>query len=241
MSVLAKWQGGAVMEISRGVFAGEDVGSDVFARDLSVSRKLDAGPPFGIDQYFVVDPVRDVLLARGGEPRLAHAGSQGRLRTGDLDSPLQGGNVGFIHRHPKYTNAFVRVNNSVCVTDNKGTCNLLDMATARSKQAPLQSPKTASSKRVAKPGVDGQTLGQRVAIAMGVATGRRGIEYTESDLLSDVNRMAGATLDNPLLSQQTLNAIRGNKVSRSAFSGLIARACGVNADWLAFGIGKMTG
>jgi hypothetical protein len=94
---------------------------------------------------------------------------------------------------------------------------------------------------VAKPGVDGQTLGQRVAIAMGVATGRRGSEYTEADLLSDVNRMAGATLDNPLLSQQTLNAIRGNKVSRSAFSHLIARACGVNADWLAFGIGKMTG
>lgn len=220
----------------------ENVGPQFTTGNGLVSSELDAGPPLRIEQHFVGQPVRHQLLTGSAPPKLPQSRRKRSLRASrNLDSPLQGSNVGFIHRHPKYTNAFVRVNNSVCVTPHKEACTLLDMATARSKQTPLPPAKAASNKRVAKPGVDGQTLGQRVAIAMGVATGRRGSEYTEADLLSDVNRMAGATLDNPLLSQQALNAIRGNKVSRSAFSHLIARACGVNADWLAFGIGKMTG
>jgi hypothetical protein len=230
------------MKESRDLIARENVGSEIHASDLSVSRKLNRGPPLGFEQDLVVDPVRDVLLARGSEPVLTHASRQSSLGSpGDLDGSLQSGNVGFIHRHPKYTNGFVRVNNSVCVTPHKEACSVLDMATSRQKQAPpMRPPKAPSSKRVAKPGSDGQTLGQRVAMAMAFATGRRGQEYTEADLLSDVNRLAGAPLDSPLLSQQALNAIRNNKVSRSAFSHLIAKACAVNADWLAFGIGKMT-
>jgi hypothetical protein len=229
--------------MSGSVFTRENVGPKILARDLPASRKLDPRPPLGVEQHLVVDPIRDVLLAGSSEPVLPHASGQGGLgASGDLDGPVEGGNVGFIHRHPKYTNAFVRVNNSVCVTAHKEACTVLDMATSRSKHVTQLRPhKEPSSKRVAKPGPDGQTLGQRVAVAMGFAAGRRGGEYTEADLLSDVNRMAGAPPDSPLLSQQALNAIRQNKVSRSAFSHLIAKACGVSPDWLAFGIGKMTG
>jgi hypothetical protein len=215
---------------------GEYIRAQIGASDSVICCPLDERPPLRIEQNFTVDPIRDDLLAGGLAPSLSQQSGQRRLASGDLDRSVESGNVRFIHGHPKYTNRFVSVNNPVCVTSNKGACTLQGMSNLKSKRQPDPAP---SAKRVAKPGTDGQTLGQRVAMAMAYATGRRGgVEYTEVDLLKDVNRMAGDGA--PLLSQQSLNAIRGNKVSRSSFTHLIAKACGVNSDWLAYGIGKMT-
>ena len=216
---------------------GEDIGSKVRASDLVVRDQLEIRPPFGIEESFVYQPIRNVLLANGGVAGFAHTLGQGGLRpTCDFDRSLESGNVRFIHRHPKYTNGFVVVNNRVCVTGNKDACTVAYM-TPKTKVASATVPDP--SRRIAKPGPDGYTLGQRVAMAMAYATGRRGgTEYSEADLLRDVNRLA--VPGTQLLSQQSLNAIRGNKVSRSSFTHLIAKACGVNSDWLAYGIGKMT-
>lgn len=216
---------------------GEQVGPQFGTSQAVLGRSLDKGPPVGIQENPATQPIRDCLLGNGGVPGFSEPPSKGRLATCGINSPLQSGNVRFIHSHARYTNGFVHVNNPVCVTLNKEACTVLQMGNLKSN--PMPKPK-ASSRRVAKPGPDGQTLGQRLAQAMAYATGRRaGVEYTESELLRDVNRMAGGP-NSSLLSQQMLNAIRGNKVSRSSFTHLIAKACGVNADWLAFGIGKMT-
>src|SRR5690348_14449687 len=95
-----------------------------------------------------------------------------------------------------------------------------------------------SSKRVAVPGADGKTLGQRVAEAMAYESGRRGIVYTQKDLIDDVNRLVRTQDETaPLLSQAMASAIMLSKVTRSNFTPDIARACHVDAVWLARGIG----
>jgi hypothetical protein len=220
-----------------GSTVGEHVGPEIGASDSAVRSPLNKRPPLGVEKNPAVDPVRDDLLASCGPSSFAQALSQSALAPGEFDSSLQSSNVRFLHKHPKYTNGFVPVNNGVCVTPHKDACTVLDMPTLKSKRLPVR--EKDSSKRIAKPGPDGHTLGQRVAMAMAYATGRRGAEFTEADLLREVNALAPEGTE--ILSQQTLNAIRGSKVSRSSFSHLIAKCCGVNPDWLAFGIGKMTG
>lgn len=119
---------------------------------------------------------------------------------------------------------------------------MLNMPLAKRKLMNLRAPrpkKGTSSKRVAKPGADGQTLGQRLRRAMDYHGGKLGREYNEADLFRDVNRMLGADTTNPVISQQMLNAILNNRVTRSNFSADLAAVLCVRGPWLGRGIGSM--
>lgn len=109
-------------------------------------------------------------------------------------------------------------------------------ASARRSTKPKKAP---SSERVAKPGADGRTLGQRFREAMAYKSGVMHSEYREIDLVADVNRLVGASKDSPAVSQQVINAILQNKVTRSWVTTFVATACGVNPTWLASGMGSM--
>lgn len=216
---------------------------EVIPSDDTISRGLDSGPPLSVEQNFVVEPVRDVLLAGLLAPEGSEPLSQLRLASSDLDRPTKGGNVSFLHEHAKYTNRIVSATTPFVRQENKEVCKVLTMTTIRS--AALRKPvkplkKARSEKRQAIPGPDGLTLGQRLTMAMAHETGRRGREYRQVDLLADVNRLAGRRKDDPLLTQQMLSAIMRGTVSRSSSAAFLAAACHVNPLWLGEGVGKMT-
>lgn len=216
----------------------ENFRTEINASDQPTSDMLERGPILSREQHLAVDPIRDGLLA-DGRPihELCDTVCQGSLATGDLDSPSKRSNVRFIHNHAGYTNGFVRVNQPVCVTQDKSACIVLPMRSTLPK--PAHAPKK-SAKRVAKPGPDGKTLGQRLAEAMAHESGRRGRVYTQKELMEDVNREAGVQDgDPPFLSQQNLSAIVRGTVSRSSFIPFIAKACHVSAPWLLRGTGSM--
>lgn len=202
--------------------------------DLFPGDVLDGRPVLGVDLGFSPEPIADELLAGRTIQETPDPTGEGGLAPGNADSLLQGGNVRFIHEHRGYTNAFVFVNNPVCVTDNKDACIVPFMPALKRKQQL----KEKAPPRKAKPGQDGKTLGQRLSEAMAYESGRRGSEYRPVDLLDDVNNLAGTPKDQPALSQQMLSAILRGTVSRSSLTPLMAAACHVNPLWLGSGIGK---
>lgn len=222
-----------------GLTGTEDIRPQMTTSHLQVGDRFECGPVVSVQQDFIQQPVRDVLLSDRPAHCIAEKLCEGSLAApGQLDGSAKSNNVRFIHEHILYTNRFVRVNEPVCVTEQKGTCTVLQMRSTQRKTAI----KPAKNKRIAVPGMDGKTLGQRVGEAMAYQTGRRGTgtEYTQKDLLEDVNKMA--VMDNesgPLLSQAMASAIMRGKVTRSAFTPYIAKACNVDAVWLAHGVGQM--
>lgn len=220
-----------------GVAGAEHVRPQMTTRHLVVGDRLECGPVVGVEENLVQQPVRDVLLS----DRPVH-GLAEKLREGVLTAPsefngaLKSDNVRFIHDHALYTNQFVRVNELVCVTSHKQACIVLPMRATQRKSAL----KPTKNKRVALPGPDGKTLAQRVSEAMAYESGRRSAQYTQKDLVADVNRMAQVDNESaPVLSQAMASAIMRGKVTRSAFTLYIAKACHVDAVWLAHGSGPM--
>jgi len=225
----------------------EDVGPKMDASDLVVGQLLECGPPLGVEKRLVGKPVRNKLLRHR---RALHDfretfGEGGLAAPGDIDRPFEGANVLLFDGHTPaiYTNQFVAVNNPVCVTDHTGAGTVVDMEQARAKRqrnpAHSEKPKR-SSERVAIPGPDGKTLGQRVNEAMAYKSGSLRTPYLQSDLIRDVARImqiSNAEATSKL--QQRISAIMNNKVSESHLAGAIAASCGVNHLWLAYGAGKM--
>jgi len=222
---------------SGSLVAAEDIWPEIAARDLVVGDRLECGPVVGVQKDFSRQPVRDVLLS----DRPPHLGTE-KLRQGSLavasklDRTPKCGNVRFIHEHALYTNRFVSVNEPVCVTNYKPACTVLQMRTPQRKTAaPVR-----SNKRQALPGPDGKTLGQRVSEAMAYESGRRRTSYVQKDLIQDVNRFVVVEGESELLfSQPMASAIMLGKVTRSSFTPYIAKACHVDAVWLARGTGTM--
>lgn len=213
----------------------EHVRPKVHTGDGLASGELNGSPPVGVDQHLVVQPVRDELLARGRAPELPQFVGEGALATSsNVDSAPQRDNVRFLHGSEKYTNRFVKSTTRFVGQVNKEACNVLAMPVRKPQPAPA-----SAKRRKAVPGADGKTLGQRVNEAMAHEAGRRGREYRQSDVLSDVNHLAGRWSDNPLVTQQMLSAIMLGTVSRSSVTAFIAAACHVNPLWLGQGVGKM--
>jgi hypothetical protein len=223
---------------------GKHVGTEIASSDGVVSGELDSRPPFGVEQNAVVQPVGNVLLADLATTELPHSLRQGGLgASSDLDRSLEGLNVLLLHRHPKYTNRLVNTTPFV-LHEHKEACTVLPMSsknltkTAARREKKVARPGAAPRKALA--GQDGQTLGQRLKQAMAHETGRRHVAYRQVDLLEDVNKLAGRTAENPVMTQQMLSAIMRNTVSRSTLTSLLAAACHVNPLWLSDGIGQMT-
>jgi len=217
----------------------EHIRTQVPSRDLPFGDGLNGRPVLRVEQDAGANPVRNRLLL---ESRPLHdlgkpLGKLGLAAPGSPDGTPERDNVRFLHTHPLYTNGFVRVNEPVCVTPHGPACSVIPMGVTQRKTAPQAKP---SSQRVAIPGPDGKTLGQRVAEAMAYETGRRGVSYEQKDLVDDVNRLVAMEGDGgQFLSQQQASAIMRNKVSRSTFTPYIAKACHVDGVWLARGAGSM--
>lgn len=221
----------------------KNIRTQLLASHLPSSGPLDSGPILCIKENPAFEPIGNVLLADLFQAKGAQLRCQGGMSTAsNADGFLQSDNVRFIHRHPKYTNRFVHVNQPVCVTANKEVCSVLSMV-GKEKTAALRRPLKPGSvktpKRVAKQGPDGKTLGQRVLEAMAYKSGRIGQEYRQVDLLRDANFHAGAGMNDPVISQQMLSAIIVGGASQSSMTVYLAQACGVNPVWMSRGVGKM--
>jgi hypothetical protein len=228
------------------------IGAQIPTSHSSVSGLLDRLPPLRGNSDLLVEPVPDEGLARLAVRELPHSfGQLGLGAASNLDSSLQSLDVVLVHGSAEYTNGFVSVNNSVCgndnpacVTSNKTVCNIVDLAAIRAEKVAksalklksAQKPKPASKpKKTAIPGIDGKTVPQRIREAMIYHAGAmRMREYRQADLVRDVNEIYRAEI----LSQQNMSAIM-NSSSYSNFIPLIAKACGVSAVWLAYGVGDM--
>lgn len=223
---------------------GKNIRAQVAPSDCVSGHLLDNRPPIGLQQDSVPQPITDKLLTGLGSTGLPQAsGKLGLVSTGEVDRSPQSNNVTRLHGHPKYTNRFVLATTPFVCHENKEACTVLVMPITAKKpivRPPIAAPKTRPKKRQARPGTDGRTLGDRLAMAMAHETGRRGREYRQADLLADVNHLAQAPEDDPALTQQMLSAIMRNQVTRSSYTAFMAVACHVNPLWLSDGIGNMT-
>jgi len=212
------------------------VGTEILASDSSTSGELESGPPLGIEQNFVFQPVRNVLLShlpallrREGPKFLCETG----LAPCDVNRPTQGSNVRFIHRHVLYTRKIVTVNKKPGLTSNKGPCIVLDMQ-QRARKTPESVSKKTKKKRQAEieVGPDGLTLAQRVLRLMS----ERGVGQTElARMCSQYYSAFVPTQDDKVKQQHIFNIIQG-QASAWALP-LIAAVFDVSDMWLQFGIG----
>lgn len=218
----------------------EQVGPKVSARHRKIRRVLNRHPPVIPDQHSGLNPVGDGLLTRLRFPKLAELRGEAGLAPADRDGALERSKVRFIHEARDYTNSFVRVNNSICVTANKEACMVLAMKKSTVVRLPTR-PKRAKKTPPNPLGADGKTLSQRLEIAMAYKSGRTGFTYTEKQLIIDANRVMGCPEDAPQISQQSVNNIIRGIVARSNFTPYLAEACGVRTLWLSHGITPMIG
>lgn len=217
-------------QLASGSLAGtKNVRPKLSARNPVVSHVLKRRPPLRFNQGLVVEPIRNRLLANAGSAHeLRNAFGESRLAAGDLDSPLQGGNVLLFHKRPEYTSMLVVVKQDACFSMNKGPCNVVAMT------LPAKKPATSTKKRKAKPGADGRTIGERAWWAMG----RKGLSYKEAQLVADCQRIAGTDSGGkPRILQQNVNQILSDAGDSSKYAVIVAEALGVRGVWLQFGIG----
>ena len=202
------------------------------------SDVLNGCPVLGFDQSLVEQPLGDGLLAESGPlQEVRYAAGESGLAASNLNCPFEGGNVRFIHNHPRYTTTVVQVNNRRRSEVHKQGCIVLTMPATKRKtttSAPIPAPKHKVIPRDA----NGRTLGDRMEIARiakGMSLGR---EYTQKELLADASRIAGrGPSDKPLMTQQALSKIFKNKSFETVHIAALAFALAVPPLWLAYGMG----
>lgn len=222
---------------SSGLLIPENVGTKVMARNLLRGDKLERGPPLSLKENFVVEPIRDRLLRhRRASEVFAELLREKGLAAGEFDSALERRDISFLHERRDYTSAFVFANNSTRMTPNKEACTVVLMPQRKKKRVAIVVEEPAQAR--APIGPDGKTVGQRLAEAM---RAMRGPDYRETDLFLEVNERVGASADNPLISQQMINAVRNDKIdnTRSFIVGSLAEVLGIRPIWLQWGAGSM--
>jgi hypothetical protein len=220
---------------SGSISATVNVGSQVSARHAPLRNKLDRWPILGIDQGLVAQPLGNGLLAdRRTIHELGDTFSKGGLAAGDLDGTAQRGNVVFLHNRREYTTKVVRVNNLKCVPVSSETCTVTAMGvTARKRPA-----KVEPQEKEAIRDTEGRTLGDRLKIGMAAKARMLGRAYVAKDLLEDASLAVGRGSDDPpVVSQQALSKIMTNRSSYSEATPAFAQVLGLNALWLAYGVG----
>lgn len=238
---------GKVAQRKSGSTLGEKLRAQIPAGYLPVSCLLDRLPPLRRDPAFSVQPVPNKSLA--GIPVAtegSHLVGQRLLASSNVDGPLESQDVRFVHGREAYTTTVVKSNTPGCMTSNNTGCNVssIDFRTRKNSQVPNRARKKISessqTKTTAVPGPDGKTLGQRLSEAMSYHEGVIQRKYTAQDLYRDVNRLLGASLDSPAVTQQSISKILvpDSKVTTSKNSVYFARVLGVDGLWLSSGIGS---
>lgn len=214
--------------------AGENIRTEVTSSDEIVRSGFDSRPPLGIDQCFVVEPVRDQLLAGGIATEGPHALGKLSLAAGSADGALERRNVVFLHGTQRYTRNLVAVNKDSCLTANKEACNVLHMA--QPKKRPTEAPETkVPRKRAQAPevGPDGLTMAQRLFREMTVRDlGQQKLAEMCSQYYSAMNP-SGA--EDRVKQQHIFNILRGQESSFAI--PLICAVLELREMWLQFGIG----
>lgn len=204
------------------------------ASDAVVCDVLEGRPVDCIEQGLVLQPLGDGLLAQGGSLQIATQPiCQSGLAACDRDSAPKRGNVRFLHDYRDSTTLVVKVNNSRRMTNNNEPCSVIPMPQAHRKIATR-----VTQSRSRELSYDQDTYAGRLNTAMRAKAQSNGGTYLQGDLLADIQRAVGRTLDDPLLvSQQTLSKLQRGKQSECADTPAIAAALGVSAMWLAYNIG----
>lgn len=214
--------------------ARENVWTEVSASDEVVRSGFNSRPPFRINQGFVVEPVRDQLLAGGVAAEGSHALGELTLATGGDDGALERRNVVFLHGTQRYTRNLVAVNKVSCLTTNKEACTVLPMA--QPKKKPVEAPEAkAPRKRAQAPevGPDGLTMAQRLFREMTVRDlGQQKLAEMCSQYYSAMNPNGA---DDRVKQQHIFNILRGQESSFAI--PLICAVLELREMWLQFGIG----
>lgn len=224
------------------MLTGKNVGAQMSAGDSVVSGELKGGPPDRVEQRSALQPIRDGLLADSGprtrrrviRKKLPKLARKGILATADIDCPLQGDNVVFLHGTAQYTRKLVTVNKEPCLTSDKDSCMLLDMPTTKRKAAPVL-PKPTKRRRTPDPevGPDGRTFAQRVILLME----ERGIGQTQlARLCSEYYATFNPGVEDKVKQQHIFNVMQGQSSTQAL--PLMAAVFDVNEMWLQYGIGK---
>jgi len=211
----------------------ENVGAQIAPSNLAVSDGLDSRPVLGVEKDAVLQPVRHGLLLEGRP--LHHLGQPfcegGLAATGNSDCSTERGNVRFLHTARQYTSFLVGVNKNASFSNNKETCNVLQMPVPQRKdQKPAPSKKRPKKAPVVGP--DGLTFAQRVQRLMT----EKDVGQTElARMCSDYFRSFVTGADDVVEQQHIFNIVKGQD---SAWCmPLIAAVFDVRELWLQIGIG----
>lgn len=242
-----------VESASGSLVATEDIRTELLPRDLTAGNVLDSGPPLGIQQDLVGDPVGNGLLFETRPPKEGSdlIGQLG-LATNNLDCLSERTNVRFLHDHASYKPACIHVNKHARVTSNKAACIVIDMQTRTQKKPKSstseqrkQRPTTVSErKKVRKPfqlGKDNRTANERYRIALKAWKEDRGTEKTLVARINLIAQHVPTPSDKDFCSQQTLNTYKNDVTDffTSRYLVAIAEAMDVRPLWLYQGIGEM--
>lgn len=221
---------------------GENIRTEIAPSDAATSSELDRGPPESVQESAAVQPVRNSLLAyaeafsirrRVGSKKLSNAGGKCGLPSGDVNRPLKSSNVVSFHE-ASVTRNLVRVNKDICLTDEKVSCTVLSMTTAKKKPHKASGSQAPPARKTAPiVGPDGFTMGQRVLRLMT----EQGM--TQTGLAEACSRYYAAFIkDEPdrVKQQHIFNIVQGQ--DSSWVVPLIAAVFEVSPLWLQLGIGR---
>lgn len=205
--------------------------------------ELNRGPIFRIGHNLISEPITDELLAkRGSLHKIRNLGSEGGLTASGSNELFQGDDVRFIHE-PHSTNILVDVNKNSDSIIDKGFCNVLDMETARKRQADTKAKpprKAKKTKRVLEVGPDRLTMPERLRSLM---LDHKPPFVPERGGQSQLARVAQAIYANgrenaPATIKQAHIWEMLNGQDSSRYLPVVAKVFGVNCLWLQFGIGE---
>jgi len=225
------------MSVDRTAFS-KHIRTQLSTSDLPVSGELDCGPPLGIQEHLVAEPIRNGLLGHGLLAEVTHAIGESALAPSNLNSSLKSGNVVLLHEAEPYTRKLVTVNKNRCLASDKEACTVLLMPNTKRKLVPVAKPSKADgTQKKRKPlevGPDNRTLPQRLHWLMG----QNGVSQAGlARMCSEYYATFVPDCQDKVKQQHIFNVLQGQE--SSSILPLIAQVFDVSDMWLQYGIGPM--
>ena len=229
---------------SGGLFAAEDIRTQIAARNLLVGDVLDGGPPLSLEENLIAQPIRNGrLLDRGSIQERRDPLGQFDLASGDLDGTTQRSNVIWLHER-QYKPPYDNVKKAPYMTGNKAAY-MLDFVAATKKKRSMDDSRIRRVEELRVWAVDNRTANARFTEAFKewatqVPAGQS--DRTQMDLVRACNLIVGLPEDHepPYVSQPMISQLLGGKVdaSTSAFLDVLAEAMGFRSVWIRTGAGQ---